>query len=154
MGDFFANNGALMGWLGAISLVTFIVSVLSVPVVVARLPADYFLKERPATEACQGRHPAIRWAFLIGKNLLGVLLILGGFAMLVLPGQGILTMLIGVMLLNFPGKRRLEAWILERSAVEKLVNWIRRKRGKEPFKFPKHNKQKPQAASAGPSLKT
>jgi hypothetical protein len=153
MGEFFSNNGAMMGWLGAISVVTFIVSVLSVPIVVARLPADYFLKERPATEACQDRHPIIRWAFLGAKNLLGILLVLGGFAMLVLPGQGILTMLIGVMLLDFPGKRRLEAWILERSAVEKLVNWIRRKRGREPLRFPKSRKQQKRAASTGPSLK-
>ena len=47
----------------------------------------------------------IRWTGLILKNLLGVLLvILGGIMTLPgVPGPGILTILLGVMLLNFPG---------------------------------------------------
>lgn len=154
MGEFFGNHKALLGSLGLISLFIFVISLLSVPTVIARLPADYFMKERPATEACRHRHPIIRWLFLIGKNALGVALVLGGIAMLVLPGQGVLTMLIGILLLDFPGKRNLERWILERSAVEKIVNWIRRKRGREPLKFPKSRPKPPKAASTGPSLKT
>ncbi len=120
-----------------LSVGTFVVSIVAVPLIIARLPKDYFLRgERPITEEVQEDHPIIRWLFLIGKNLLGAVLVLGGIAMLVLPGQGVLTILIGLMLLDFPGKRNVERWILRQTAVEKVVNWIRKKRGREPLLFP------------------
>lgn len=153
MGEFFADHKTLLGCLGAASIAVFVLSLLSVPLVIAKLPADYFLKERSPVAAFQDRHPVFRWLYHIGKNLLGVALILGGIAMLVLPGQGVLTILIGVMLLDFPGKRHLERWILERSTVERLVNWIRRKRRREPLKFPRPHQQQPKPASTRPKLK-
>lgn len=136
MWDFIGDRAALFWWTGALSAATFVVSLLAVPLIIAKLPKDYFLRERPLTEDHHHKHPVIRWMFLIGKNLLGIALLLGGIAMLVLPGQGVLTILIGLMLLNFPGKREVERWILKRSAVEKIVNWIRRKRNREPLLFP------------------
>jgi hypothetical protein len=134
MGD----HATLMWWLAAISVSTFVLSLILVPIIIARLPRDYFLKDRPLTEQFRDQHPVIRWLFLIGKNLLGLVLVLGGIAMSLpgVPGQGILTCLIGFMLLNFPGKRQVELWILRRSAVAKVVNWIRRRRGREPLLFP------------------
>ena len=132
------DHATLMWWLAALSVLTFVLSLILVPIIIARLPRDYFLTERPLTEQFRGQHPVIRWLFLIGKNLLGLVLVLGGIAMSVpaIPGQGILTILIGLMLLDFPGKRQVELWILRRSAVEKLVNWIRRRRGREPLVLP------------------
>ena len=53
--------------------------------------------------------------------------------MLVLPGQGILMIVLGLTMVNFPRKREVECWILHRSAVERVVNWIRRKGGQEPL---------------------
>jgi hypothetical protein len=149
------EHTTLLWWIALISGVIFLLSLLLVPIVVARLPQDYFLRERPPmTEEFRDLHPAVRWLLLIGKNVLGGLLVLGGIAMLAAPGQGFLTLLIGLMLMNFPGKRQAEHWLLSRPTVEKVLNWIRRKRGKEPLKFPKSRQKQPKTASTGPSLKT
>jgi len=60
--------------------------------------------------------------------LLGLFLSLPG-----VPGQGILTILIGVMLLNFPGKRRLERWLVSRPRVLPVINGLRARFGKPPL---------------------
>ncbi|MBL8850214.1 MAG: hypothetical protein JNG89_11045 [Planctomycetaceae bacterium] len=83
-------------------------------------------------------HPVVRLMFLILKNGLGVVLVLVGLV-LSLPfvfGQGVLTILIGVSLLDLPGKRRLELAIIRREAVHKSINWIRKKAGRPPLTMP------------------
>jgi len=60
---------------------------------------------------------------------------LAGIAMLVLPGQGILAILGGIELMDFPGKYRLERWIVSRPAVLRSVNWLRRRMGRPPLVF-------------------
>ena len=42
----------------------------------------------------------------IAKILIGLCLLLSGIVMLVLPGQGLITMLLGLSLLPFPGKNK------------------------------------------------
>jgi hypothetical protein len=73
--------------------------------------------------------------FLTVKNTLGGCLLVAGIFMLVLPGQGILTILAALALLDFPGKRKLEMSILHRPAVLKSINWLRRRAGREPLLF-------------------
>ena len=67
--------------------------------------------------------------------ILGLLLVAAGLAMLFLPGQGLLTVLIGVCVMDFPGKRGLLQRLVRGPKVQGALNWIRRKRGKEPFVF-------------------
>jgi hypothetical protein len=67
------------------------------------------------------------------KNLLGLLLVVLGLIMLVTPGQGIVTLLIGLLLMNFPGKYHLERWLVLRPGVLKGLNWLRRRQGQLPF---------------------
>jgi hypothetical protein len=73
--------------------------------------------------------------FLTVKNAVGGLLLVAGILMLVLPGQGILTILAALALLNFPGKRALELRILHRPALLKGINWLRRRAGRKPLSF-------------------
>jgi hypothetical protein len=73
----------------------------------------------------------VRWIIKLVKNLLGVVFILLGLAMLVLPGQGLLTLLIGVLLLNFPGKYRFERWLIQRPSIFRAVAWLRQRAGRE-----------------------
>jgi hypothetical protein len=75
----------------------------------------------------------IRWSLLISKNILGYVFIILGIAMLVLPGQGILTIVIGIMFINFPGKYRLERWAVTRPPVLKAINMLRRRAGHAPL---------------------
>ncbi len=69
----------------------------------------------------------------LGKNLLGYLLIVAGIAMLVLPGQGVLTILLGVILVDLPGKYRFERWIVARPLVLKSINRLRQRAGRDPL---------------------
>ena len=78
-------------------------------------------------------HPVLRIVGLVLKNLLGVLLLFAGFLMLFLPGQGILTMLIGVSLTDFPGKRTLERKLVGQPAVLRTINKLREKFNRPPL---------------------
>ena len=50
--------------------------------------------------------------------------------MLVLPGQGLLTIVTGLLLINYPGKYKLEQKLVAVPAVFKALNWIRFKANK------------------------
>lgn len=120
---------ALLAWSAALSLVVALASLVLVPYVVVRIPNDYFAGERRHESRFHRLHPVLYALVIMAKNVLGLVLLLAGFAMLVLPGQGLLTMVIGLMLLDFPGKYRLERWFMSRPPVLAAVNWIRRRAG-------------------------
>lgn len=130
------DNGALLGALGLIGLVSLVASVLLLPFLVVRIPADYFRHRRRQHEYARDRHPAVHHAIVILKNGIGILLILAGIAMLVLPGQGVLTLLIGLMLTDFPGKYRLEKRLIAQPGVLKAVNWLRARASHPPLEPP------------------
>jgi hypothetical protein len=112
-------------------VVTFAISLAVVSFILVKIPPDYFQEDRPH-EFWSGRHPAIRLLGIIGKNLLGVLLVALGILMSIpgVPGQGILTILLGIMLLDFPGRQNLERRIVSQSRVLKNVNKLRHRFGK------------------------
>jgi hypothetical protein len=130
------DNSALLGALGLIGLVSLVASVALLPFLVVRIPADYFRHRRRRHEYAGERHPAAHHAIVIAKNATGVLLIVAGIAMLVLPGQGLLTLLIGLMLTDFPGKYRLEKRLIGQPGVLKAVNWLRARAGHPPLEPP------------------
>lgn len=132
--DWIKANDALFWWLAAASVVTFVGSLVVVPVLVSRIPADYFAHPRRPRAAMDARPAWARIALRIGKNVLGVLLMFGGLAMLVLPGQGLLTLLIGFMLVDLPGKYRFERWLVSRPRIASGINWLRLRAGREPLK--------------------
>lgn len=115
-------------------LVTFALSLAVVAVLLVRLPATYFL-DRHDRGLWIDQHPAVRWFGIVLKNMLGVALIALG-ALLALPGvpgQGLLTILLGVMLLDFPGKRGLERRLVGAPQVRDRVNSLRARFGKPPL---------------------
>lgn len=129
-----ANDG--MVWtIGIVSLVVLVASLFIIPAIVVRLPSDYFAHERRPPSRMEGQKPGMRLALRIGKNLLGALLMLAGIGMLLLPGQGLLTLLVGFFLIDGPGKYRLERRLVALPWVHKPINWIRSKRGKPPLRF-------------------
>jgi hypothetical protein len=102
--------------------------------VLCRLPVDYFLRE-DHTPAPDGRPRWQRGLQALGKNLLGLLLILVGIVLSLpgIPGQGLLTILVGVMLLDVPGKRRMERRIICRPAIFQGINRLRERFGRPPL---------------------
>jgi hypothetical protein len=134
MPDWLTDNQALWWTLGGVSLVIFVGSLILVPAMVVRIPADYFAHDERPRSRLANQRPAIRLALKIAKNVLGVVLMLGGLAMLVMPGQGLLTIFVGFLLIDFPRKYRLERWLVRKRWVHKPINWLRRKRGKPPIR--------------------
>ena len=118
---------------GAILFVVLLVGSAGVlAVVIVKLPAGYFADEPPP-----GARP--NWAKRILKNLAGAVLVIIG-ALLSLPGvpgQGFLTILIGLMIMDFPGKRRFELWIIKRPGILDGINKVREKAGKPPMYLPR-----------------
>jgi len=131
-----AQEAELLWWATGLSLAALIATLIAVPWVVSRLPADYF--SRPERDAWRGSPDQPLLALVLGlvKNAVGALLVLLGLVMLVTPGQGLLTLLIGLLLLNFPGKYRLERWLVLRPGVLRGLNWLRRRHGEPPFEAP------------------
>ena len=120
-----------------LSGVTFLGTLIVVPMLLTWMPADYFLHDpKDRDDGWGGRHPALRISSRIIKNIFGAIFLVMGIGMLVLPGQGILTMLVGIALLDLPGKRTLEIMLLRQKNVHRAVDWLRRKGHRDPLQLP------------------
>lgn len=133
--DWLHDHGTLLWILGIASAVIFIASLFLIPAVVANIPADYFAQEKRPKGLWDDRGAPLRIMIRIGKNILGIVLLVAGIAMLALPGQGLMTMAVGFFLLDFPGKYEVEKWLVAKSAVRRPIDWLRRRAGKEPLKI-------------------
>ena len=122
----------LLVYLFAASVVTFIGSLIAIPLILVRLPAHYFDERHPRIWL-KDHDPLLRMLAMGLKNLLGLLFVLAGIAMLVLPGQGVLTMLIGLSLMDFPGKLTLERKLVSTPMVLKAINLLRERFGRAPL---------------------
>ena len=114
------------------SVVGFIGSLIAIPLILVRLPPDYFDTRTPR-HWMKDHHPLLRLLGLVAKNVVGIVLLLAGFAMLFLPGQGLLTMLIGISLMDFPRKRQLEAKMVGQPTLLGVINSMRHKFDKPPL---------------------
>ena len=121
-------------WGLVLYLVAFLGSTVVTAWLVIRLPATYFCDAYPR-DVWGDRRPGLHWTGVLLKNLLGILLVvLGGImAVPVIPGPGILILVLGVILLDFPGKRRLEQWLVHRATVLHAMNRLRQRYGKPPL---------------------
>ena len=126
-----ASRPELLWLLGGLSLITFFGTLLILPLILIRIPTDYFLeKGKVRRKRTELPYRLLRLLILVIKNLIGAVLILMGLIMLFTPGQGVLTLLAGFLLMNFPGKRRLEISLISRNSIYHGINRIRKKAGK------------------------
>lgn len=141
------TDPAVFWWTLGAGLVMLVGSAIGAGVVIVTLPADAWT--RP-TEHQPTRTPWF-WAWRIAKNLLGAALVIAGVLMLFLPGQGVLTILIGVMLLDFPGKRQLELRLLRRPGVLSAINRLRARFNRPPLEVRSSERQGAKPPSEAPS---
>jgi hypothetical protein len=132
-------------------LVTTIVAIVHFIVIIyiiIQMDTHYFTNENvmrnKSFSANESKEPhlnvldnAIIYTLKLIKIILGLCMLVSGIALLVLPGQGLITILIALSLLPFPGKSKIEKNLLSRRSVRSSLNWIRIKGGKEPFIFDK-----------------
>lgn len=128
LGDYLTPGVAIV--LSLASLVMFIASVVITPWLLVRMPADYFLRDKPHLWTRLRQSPPWTCVVLLVKNALGVVCVGAGILMLVLPGQGLLTILVGIFLLDFHGKKELEKKLVSRPKILKSINWLRRHYGR------------------------
>ena len=129
--DFFSGltwRSILLGVL--VFLGSFLLNLGIVSLILVKLPKDHFKSDN--SRRVTGSNATIRILKVIGKNVAGVLLIALGIVLSLpgVPGQGLLTVLLGVMLVDFPGKHRLEQKLLSRPGIINTINRLRGRFGK------------------------
>jgi hypothetical protein len=124
-------------WIAVLAAVLFAASLAVTAAILIRLPADYFARPvRPLRPA--GGWTPLRLAAVAARNLAGIVLVLLGVLLSLpgVPGQGLLTILIGLFLIDFPGKYRLERKIIGQRSIRRWVNRLRARAGRPPFQVP------------------
>jgi hypothetical protein len=140
--EWFRGREALWWWLFAASVAMFVLTPVAIGWIVISMPADYFAERRRRRDSPGWqRHPVLRPLVFVVKNLVGAALILAGIVMLVVPGQGALTIAVGLMLVDFPGKLSVLRSLATRKSAWRSLNWLRKKAGREPLKEPESRKQ-------------
>lgn len=129
-----AGHRVLLGAVGALSMLLLVATVLLTPWLVARLPSDYFSAPR-APLASRGLR---RVALLAVRNAAGILFMALGLIMMVTPGPGLVALLLGLSLCEFPGKHALLVRLAARPDVFRSLNWLRRRGDSPPFHPPGH----------------
>ena len=139
MTELYSEFILLLTWrnvlIGALIFIgSFLINLAIVSVILVKLPADHFSKNRE-TKFWHGPRPALNAAKVIGKNMLGVFLVVLGIVLSLpgVPGQGLLTILLGIMLLDFPGRDRLEQKLLSKPSIVNTINRLRGRFGKPPL---------------------
>jgi hypothetical protein len=127
---------ALLAWTAALSLLMFVSTPVAIGWILIRLPKNYFTAEREVRAAAWHQHPLLRPFVWVVKNVAGIVLLAAGLVMLVTPGQGLLTIVVGLMLINFPGKTRFERWLATRPPVWQSINWLRARAGQDSLERP------------------
>ena len=125
-------GGILLGV--GLFVVSLALSFAAIAIVMVKIPPAYF-SSHYQRDFMPGSPWAVRWGAVVIKNLLGVFLILLGIVLSLpgVPGQGILTILLGLIMLDIPGKRPIEAKIIQRPTVLAAVNNLRSRYGKPPL---------------------
>lgn len=134
LSNWLSQHSTLLTVLAALSVIALLASIIATPWLVSRLPQDYLLqRERPAIP-----HPLLNATVQMLRGIIGAVLILMGLAMLIIPGPGLVTLLVGISIASFPGKRRLLRFIASREAVYSSLNWMRGRHGQPQLLHPFH----------------
>ncbi len=126
------NTHEQLFWLLGIGSIGLLVgTALLIPLAIILLPVDFFARipEKPFTR----RHPLVAFLLIILRNALGGVLLIAGIIMLFVPGQGLLTILMGLALIDFPGKHTLLLRMISNPRIYEAANGIRRWAGKPEF---------------------
>lgn len=128
---------AVLTFLVGASILLFVLSLIGLPLFLTRVPADFFSRpERRRLRLREQRRPFVFVLVRGLKNLLGLVLLALGVLMIFTPGPGLLTIFAALFLVDFPGKRRLQRWIISRPAVHAPINALRRRARRLPLSLP------------------
>jgi len=130
--EWLAEHTLVASLLGLLSVALLAVTVLVTPWLIGHLPRDYFSAPREPI----GSRGAYRLTLIIVRTALGLVLMTLGLIMMITPGPGVVALLLGLSLCEFPGKQVLMRRLAGRPRVFASLNWLRRRRGVPPFVHP------------------
>lgn len=147
LAQFFTKHYQVASLVTMLSLFAFVLGVLLLPWLIALIPDSYFYRQGASTKdnvasirdsVDQENYSVSKYSIFrrLIKNVVGVVFVATGIVLLITPGQGVLTLILGMMLLDYPGKKKIERKLLSYPPVLKLINSLRRRRGKREFIFP------------------
>ena len=123
---------SLIAWGVLFTVITIIASYGLIVIGMIKIPADYFSSSY-VREINTDNHFSVRWTAFIVKNVIGFILVIAGIIMIFTPGPGVPTILLGLIMMDVPGKRPLEAKLIQRPMVLSAVNELRAKYNKPPL---------------------
>ncbi|MCP4853717.1 MAG: hypothetical protein GY903_04405 [Fuerstiella sp.] len=123
-------------WIVLISAVMFFGSIVLAWFLIVKMPTDYFASDRSIVRTFRTNHPVAGAFLIVCRNLFGLLLVVCGIIMLFTPGQGVLFIFLGLMLIDFPGKKRLIRRMLTWRNTLNVINRIRRQANQPPLEPP------------------
>ena len=127
MGIWLMSYSSILIGLGTLSISILIFSIMAMGWFIAQIPEDYFIHDKRQGNHWNKYSSKARIAIVIFKNIFGGIMLIGGLFLLILPGQGLLTMIIGLLLIDYPGKFKLEQKIISIPSIFKGLNWFRAK---------------------------
>ena len=137
---FHAQLSHTVAWIVTISAVLFLGSLILIPIVIIRLPSDHFMKPSESAESWKLRRPMLHFLLQVTKNVIGLIVAIAGLIMVFTPGQGVLAILLGVSLMDIPGKRAIEISVLRRPTILGVINRMRARAGQPPLLLPHGNR--------------
>ncbi len=118
--------------LSLINLSLFIGFIIIVIYAFSSLPNDYWLEKDDGHFSS----PLVK----VVRNLIALPVLLMGILMLFLPGQGLLTVLLALLISDFEYKRELVQKIIAQKKVRDSLDSLRTKMGKDTFHWPANSK--------------
>lgn len=134
--DLILSHRDFFVWIGFLSLTFVILSIVLMPVIIISLPADAFSKVTAKGQNRFFQRKFQRLFLKALKNLLGGFLVIAGVIMLMIPGQGILTIIVGLWLMDFPGKKVVMRRFFGQKQVVRTINRFRKRFGRTPLQEP------------------
>ena len=119
-------------WIAILSALTAICTFIGFTAFIISLPPDYF---KHNVHINRTQNPIVRIPLRILKNIVGVITLVAGLVMVITPGQGLVAILVGVILCDFPGKRKLERRLIARPLVLNTLNKIRSRFNRPPIEL-------------------
>ncbi len=124
--SYFLQNNQIFLYISGLSTIFFLLSLLGLSWLISIIPHNYFV-DKKRVSLIKVKNPLMWLPIIIIKNSIGLVLILFGILMLILPGQGVLTIITGLIFLDYPGKFRFERSLVRNKLILNSMNWIRRK---------------------------
>jgi hypothetical protein len=126
----------LIGALAAGSAAMFLVVIIVLPLVIVGMRPDYFSAPHREPGPWRRKHRVGGWLVSACKNAAGALFFVAGLIMALAPGPGLLSMFIGLTMMNYPGKYRLERWLVTRGPIWRALAWLRARAHVAPLVYP------------------